>query len=180
MSLEKVGDTHQGAAYPFSYDTPPLGPPLLGPAVCAVAPDGAVYVGNLRDSGWGTGQNTGSIVRMVPDETFPPAGIAEVRAERDGFAIELTRPVLKALAEDPSNYSVASYRRISTPQYGGDDVDRRPENIRGVSVSADRRTVRLKLKQLRRGFVYEIHLSSLNGNDDFFPAEAHYTLNEVP
>ncbi len=180
MSLERVGDTYQGAAYPFSYDTPPLGPPLLGPVVCALGPDGALYVGNLRDSGWGTGQNTGNIVRIVLDETFPPPGIAEVRAERDGFAIELTSPAREGRAEDTSNYRVASYRRISTPKYGGDDVDRRAEKITGVSVSADRRTVRLTLKPLRRGFVYEFYLRSLTGDDDFFPAEAYYTLNEIP
>ena len=57
MSLQQVGDTYQGAAYPFSYDQPKTGEPLLGPITCSVAPDGDIYIGSLRDSGWGGANN---------------------------------------------------------------------------------------------------------------------------
>src|SRR5690606_14338680 len=58
MSLDHVGDVVQGAVYPMTYD-PGEGADvekgLLGPISCAVAPNGDLYVGNIRDGGWGGG-----------------------------------------------------------------------------------------------------------------------------
>ncbi|HEY5311214.1 MAG TPA: hypothetical protein VIK18_01800, partial [Pirellulales bacterium] len=79
MSLERIGDTYQGAVYPLSRPPAEGEETFEGPVVCAVAPDGDLYIGNLRDSAWGGGQNTGSIVRLRPEGSLPP-GIAEVRA----------------------------------------------------------------------------------------------------
>jgi hypothetical protein len=80
------------------------------------------------------------------------------------------------------NYSISSYRRISTPAYGGPDVDRRTEKVASVELSADRRRVTVKLPELRAGgFVYEIQLKNLaQGEAEFFPAEAYFTLHGVP
>ncbi len=181
MSLHKVGDTYQGAAYPFSYDEPPRGPPLLGPLVCAVAPDGDLYVGGIRDSGWGGGNNVGELVRLRPAEEGLPCGIAEVRATPDGFQVWLTAAADPRLAADPKNYALLSYTRVSTPAYGGADQGRRSESIRSVSVAEDARSVKLTLDELRAGFVYELRLRNLAGpGRPFFPAEAHYTLRAIP
>ncbi|HQU44721.1 MAG TPA: c-type cytochrome, partial [Pirellulales bacterium] len=160
MSLEKIGDTYQGAAYPFSIEPAPGEPTFEGPVVCAVSPDGDLYVGSLRDSGWGGGQNTGSIVRLRPNGAVP-VGIAEVRALHDGFAIDFTAPVARGRAADASNYSVSSYRRITTPAYGGPDVDRESESIAAVELSPDGRRASLHLKRMRAGFVYEFQLRNL-------------------
>ena len=181
MSLERVGGTYQGAAYPMSIAPVEGAPTLIGPLTCAVAPDGELYVGSIRDSGWGGGQDIGSIARLVPRPEGHPPGIAEVRARRDGFTIDLTSPVDPALAAKRDSYLVWSYRRISTPAYGGDDVDRRAERITAADVSADGRRVRLRLAELREGFVYELRLANLAGpGRRFHPAEAHYTLRKIP
>jgi hypothetical protein len=172
--------TIQGAAYPFSRPPPEGTEPLEGPVVCAVAPDGDLVVGNLRDSGWGAGNNTGSIVRLRPDAAFP-LGIAEVRATRDGFTIDFTRPVDRAAAERTASYAVESFRRIATPAYGGPDIDRRFEPVRAVELSADARQARLHLGELRPGFVYELRLKPLGpAGESLHPAEAYYTLRVVP
>ncbi len=177
MSLQRVGDVYQGAAYPFSR-TPREGEPSLqGPLVCGVAPDGDVYVGNIRDSGWGGGTNIGSIVRLRPTADLPP-GIAEVRATAKGFAIRFTTPIKKSPGTDVTNYHVESYRRKSTPAYGGDDMDRREERVDRATLSADGRQANVDLRELREGFVYAIHLSNLA--EDFFPAEAYFTLRRIP
>jgi hypothetical protein len=176
MSLEKVGETYQGAAYPVSVEPAPGEPTFEGPVVAAVSPEGDIYVGNLRDSGWGGGQNTGSVVRLRPEGPVP-VGIAEVHALVDGFAIDFTAPVDRARAVQRGNYSVASYRRITTPAYGGPDVDRESESIVDITPSADSRRVTLRLGRMRTGFVYELRLKNLAGDDRlFFPAEAYYTL----
>lgn len=180
MSLERIGDTYQGAIYPFSAEPAPGAETFEGPITAAVAPDGDIYIGNLRDSGWGGGQNTGSIVRLQPRGELPP-GIAAVHAAHDGFAIDFTQPVDAAAATEVQNYAVSSYRRIPTPAYGGPDADRENERIEEVVVSPDARRATLKLARLRPGFVYEFRLKQLAPTGlTFFPAEAYYTLRRVP
>jgi mono/diheme cytochrome c family protein len=181
MSLQRVGDTYQGAAYPLSI--PPQDPQhgFLGPLVCAVSPRGELYVGSIRDSGWGAGNNIGEIVRVQiqPDKLL--GGIAEVRALPDGFVLDFFRPIDRELAGKAESYAIQSYRREPTPAYGGPDRDRRTEKVVGVTVANDNRRVTLKLAEMRPGFVYELRLRNLTpGGGDFHPAEAHYTLRVVP
>jgi mono/diheme cytochrome c family protein/glucose/arabinose dehydrogenase len=181
MSLEEVDGVVQGAIYPFSLQpADPNAPTFEGPNVAAVAPDGDLYVGNLRDSGWGGGQNTGSIVRIVPRGDLA-VGIAEVRATPDGFALRFTGEIDARRAADRTNYTIEKYRRESTPQYGGDDLDRSTVAISALAVSDDRREVRLQIDRPTTGFVYEFHLENLTPDGAmFFPAEAHYTLKRLP
>jgi cbb3-type cytochrome oxidase cytochrome c subunit len=176
MSLERVGGDFQGAVYPLSLEPAAGIETFEGPLVCAIAPDGDLYVGNIHDSGWGAGANTGSLVRIRPQGDLPP-GIAEIRAAREGFAIRFTRPVDRAKASDPAGYAVSSFRRIPTPAYGGDDVDRRQETIRAVRVADDAASATIELGELREGVVYEFHLRDLSdGGQRFFPDQAFYTL----
>lgn len=180
LSLQKVGEQYQGAAYEFSL--PGLDPEdtFEGPIVCELSPDGDLYVGNLHDSGWGGGQNTGSIVRLRPTGSLP-LGIAEVRATADGFEIDFTGPVDIEKAKAPAQYQIRSYRRISTPAYGGDDQDERQERIESVLVSADARRVTLALGSLQEEFVYELNIGQVgSGGEPLFPNQAHYTMRSVP
>ena len=181
MSLQRVDGEFQGAAYPFSYDEPPSGPPLLGPLVAAVSPRGDLYVGGIRDSGWGGANNIGEIVRLRPRLQELPCGIAEVRATHDGFTVEFTRPVDRESARASENYVISSYTRVSTPAYGGPDVDRQTESVRGLTVSPDGGRVKIQMQRMREGYVYEIRLKNLAGESrPFFPSEAYYTLRRVP
>ncbi len=181
MTLQRVGATFQGAAYPFSI--PPSDPQrgFLGPLVCAVSPRGELYIGSIRDSGWGAGANVGEIVRVPIQPDKLPCGIAEVRATHDGFQIDFFRPIDRDLAGRIASYTIQSYRREPTSAYGAPDRDRRTEKITGVAVSSDARRVILTLAEMRPRFVYELRLKNLApGGGDFHPAEAHYTLNVVP
>jgi mono/diheme cytochrome c family protein len=179
MSLQKVGDVVQGAAYPMSIDKP-NGEPFLGPITCAVSPTGALYVGCIRDSGWGGANNIGTVVKLEPEWKQLPAGIAEVRHIHGGFEIEFTKPVNAQLGGDVNNYAVTSYTRVSTPAYGGKDEQSRSESIVKLELNAAKNSVRLSLKDLRPNFVYEFHLKSLVAEgSQFFPADAFYTLRNV-
>ena len=180
MSLQRVGDTMQGACYPFTYEAPTVGSPLLGPLTCEVAPDGDLYVGSIRDSGWGGANNIGELVRMRLEPEQLPCGIAEVRTYRDGLEIELTRPADPVRAADLENYSIASYTRTSTPAYGGSDQQRRVERIESVMVENQGQRIRLRLAEQRANFVYEIRLKNIAANQsEFFPAEAYLTCRQV-
>jgi mono/diheme cytochrome c family protein len=177
MTLQKVGDSFQGAAYPLSLEPSSPEKGFLGPVVCAVSPRGELYVGSIRDSGWGAGNNIGEVVQIKIEPHKLPAGIAEVRAVPSGFAIDFFRAIDAGKAGDAASYAIASYRRESTPAYGGPDLDRRIEKVTGVIVSPDLRRVTLKLPGLREGFVYELQLKNLTADGSLFhPAEAHYTL----
>ena len=184
MTVEEVGGKMQGAAYPLSIDPPASDAEtqgLLGPIVCAVSPQGDLYVGNIRDSGWGAGNNIGEIVRVRVEPDKLPCGIQEVKCTADGFAITFLQPIDPAKGRDVGNYSIASYRRESTPAYGGPDLDRRTEKVEAAEVSSDGRQVRVKVPDRRLGFVYEIRLKNLApGGGEFFPSEAHYTLHAIP
>jgi mono/diheme cytochrome c family protein len=175
MSLERVEGDFQGAVYPFSIEPAAGGETFEGPLVCRVAPDGDLYIGNIHDSGWGAGSNTGSLVRLRRQGELA-SGIAEVRAASGGFSIDFTRPVDRARAADVANYAIWSFRRIPTPSYGGEDVDRRLEAIHSIRVADDALSVTIELDEPREGFVYEFHLRNLGDGERFFPDEAYYTL----
>lgn len=182
MSLQKIGETYQGCAYPLSQEPSSPEKGFLGPIVCAVSPRGELYVGSIRESGWGAGNNVGEIVKIKFEPEKLPCGIAEVKAVKGGFSIDFLQEVDAKKAVDIANYSISSYRRISTPAYGGPDVDRRTEKIDTVDLSPDKKRVTVKLPELRTGgFVYEIQLKNLApGEAEFFPAEAYFTLHGVP
>jgi mono/diheme cytochrome c family protein len=180
MTLQRVGDTFQGAAYPLSIPPNDLRSGFLGPIVCAVSPRGELYVGSIRDSGWGAGNNVGEIVRVRVEPDKLPCGIAEVRAVAGGFTIDFFRPVDRDRAASGENHAIQSYRRESTPAYGGRDLDRRTEHAQSLVVSQDARRVTVRFAELRPGFVYEFRLKNLSPAGDFHPAEAHYTLRVVP
>jgi hypothetical protein len=187
MSLQRVGDHYQGAVYPFSISQANQGADFIGPLAAAVSPRGELYIGCLRDSGWGGANNIGAIVRFTPDLEQLPTGIAEVQALSNGFRLIFTHPVDLERARSIDSYAISSYRRIPTPDYGGPDVDRRVERPIAAKVSEDRRQVELQFSEMRPGFVYEFHLRNLcagasagSATPMFFPAEAYYTLNNVP
>ncbi len=115
---------------------------------------------------------------MRPSGSYP-LGIAEVRATPNGFEVVFTRDMPRN-ALDTRAYSLRSYRRISTPVYGGDDKDSRRELVSAVR-KIDDRTVHLELGQLREGFVYEMQASlTAENGEPIFPAEAHYTMRAIP
>ncbi|MCA9246046.1 MAG: c-type cytochrome [Planctomycetales bacterium] len=180
ISLQKVGDRFQGAVYPLSAPATNRKPALLGPIAAAIAPDGDLYIGSIRDSAWGAGQNVGEIVRAKFNGNLPP-GIAEVQTLDNGFEISFTSPVDSAKLAAVANYSLLSYRREATPAYGGPDLDRRSEKIDAVEPADDAQSVVLRLPEMRRGHLYEIHLQSLvDGEETFFPAEAYVTVGPIP
>jgi hypothetical protein len=102
-----------------------------------------------------------------------------VRSVPGGFVIAFTTPVDPAKAREVASYSIASYRRIPTPDYGGADRDRRVERVHSIELAPDGKQATLMLGELREGFVYEFHLRNLAGDKSFFPAEAYYTLRHV-
>ncbi len=183
ISLEEVDGVMQGAVYPMTVDPPKdVEKGLLGPISCAVAPDGDLYIGNIRDAGWGGGNNIGSFTKLRPKSVHLPLGIDEVTATPTGFKVRFTDQIDATRGGLPTNYTVASYTRESTPAYGGDDKHRRLESVSKIDVSPDRLEATITLEApLREGFVYEIFLDDEVAGDlgTLWPKEAHYTLRKL-
>lgn len=178
MTLQRVGDSYQGAVYPFSLPT--TGPDdesgLLGPITAAVSPNGELVVGELRDSGWGGAPNIGQISRFRFRADKLGSGIREVRTEGGKIQIEFFGSVDAKRMANKDNYAIASYTRVSTPAYGGDDRDRQTETIGNLQVLSAR-IVALDVGELKPGYVYELHLQPLTeAADAFFTAEAYLTV----
>jgi hypothetical protein len=182
MSLDKVNGEYQGCCYPLSIPPADVEKGLLGPIVCAIKPTtGELYVGEIRDSGWGASNNIGQITKIKIEPEKLPCGIAEVRATQNGFTIDFFKPVDRTKAADLDSYAIESYRRESTPAYGGPDIDRRPEKVASANVSEDGKRVTLVLPELRTRHVYELRLKNLATDGGMFhPDEAHYTLKQIP
>lgn len=183
LSLQRVGDTYQGAAYPLSSKDVGLiarDETFLGPVAVTFGPDGCLYVGSLIDSGWGGGNNRGAIERVKYVGPVP-FGIREIRAHSAGFRLDFTAPVDAKLAASLEQYTLSCYHRIPRGGYETPDQDRTRVAIERVEVSADRRSVKLFVKPLRPTFVYDIAIGAIHGGKERpFPAMAFYTLNEVP
>ncbi len=178
FTLQRVGTTYQGACYPFS-EARDGADGFLGPLCAAARSDGTIYVGSIRDSGWGGGSNIGSVVRLRFDLNSLPFGIREVRAFATGFEVDLTSAADPTLASAPENYALAAFTRVWKGGYNSPDQDRHRVALERVELSEDRTRVRLTVSSLRPGYVYELRLQPLR-SEGMFPQLAYYTLNTIP
>ena len=181
FTTQKVGDTVQGATYYFTRaDVPPDEHNFAGPMSVAVSPQGDIYVGSIHDSGWLGGQNTGSITKLTPNGKLPN-GIKELRATHDGFELEFFQPVDAKKAADKAAYTIAGYTRVWSGSYASPDSGRYKVEVEDVTVSDDKKTVRLKVNELKEKFVYEVNCQQIGtGKDPLFPVTGHYSMNRIP
>jgi mono/diheme cytochrome c family protein/glucose/arabinose dehydrogenase len=178
-SLQEVDGQLQGATYYFSRPTwEDEANTFLGPMTVALGPDGDLYVGSMHDSGWLGGQNTGEIVRLSPGGEPAPNGIRELRATPAGFEIEFLQPVETAKANVAASYSLSGYTRVWEGSYATPDSGRYSPQIESIRISADARTVTLRVDELRTSYVYDVHCTGID--ESLFPATGHYTMNRIP
>jgi len=174
VALEKVDGEWQGACLPFRVGF------QGGNNRAAFAPDGSLYVGQT-DRGWGsTGGKSFGLQRLAWSGEVP-FEIETMKLTADGFDVRFTRPVDKSAAATPANWSLSHYHYLYRAAYGSPQQDITPVKVASATVSADGRTVRLKLPELRTGKLYELHHTNLRAADGSAPlhTSAYYTLNRV-
>jgi mono/diheme cytochrome c family protein/glucose/arabinose dehydrogenase len=181
FTLERVGQTFQGAVYPFSRPTAPAArESFLGTLCGAVSPQGDIYIGSIHDSGWLGGLNVGDIVRLRQNGAVP-VGIREIRASAGRFTIAFTAPIEKAAAARRENYEISGYTRKWLGSYSTPDSGRHKLEIESVAVSADGRSVVLHTPRQQEGHVYEITCGKIGPEgSSLWPSVGHYTLNKIP
>lgn len=174
VSLEQVEGHYQGACYPF------LGGLQCGVNRVAFAPDGSMFVGQT-DRGWGSiGRKPYGLQRIVyTGET--PFEILEMRAREDGFELEFTQEVDPETATSPGSYALESYTYEYHAEYGAPEEDHRLHALAAVEL-VDARTVRLRVPDVRAGYVHELLASGVRSPDGqpLLHANAYYTLIRVP
>jgi hypothetical protein len=182
FTLQRVGETYQGAVYPFSVPTPANSHDgFLGTLCGAVSPRGDLCIGSIYDSGWLGGTNVGDIVRLRPNGE-QPVGIREIRAAADRFTMSFTAPIDKAAAARPESYVISGYTRKWEGTYATPDSGRHKLEIQSIDVAVDGLSVVVHTSRPQAGHVYEIHCGKIGpaGQATLWPSVGHYTLNQVP
>jgi glucose/arabinose dehydrogenase len=181
VPYETVGGVAQGGVVPFDLSfTSGIMRGRFNPA------DGQLYVCGLF--GWSSNtSDPGGLyrVRYTGKPAHMPVGL---NVKSDGLVIRFTDPLEKPAAEDVGSYAVQrwNYRwteKYGSPQYsvekpektGQDDVE-----VQSASLSADGKTVSLKLPDLKPVMQMKIEMNVKSADGTPVKRTLHHTINVVP
>ncbi len=143
--------------------------------------DGSMFVG-MTSRGWGsTGKADFGLQRLVWNG-LTPFEINEIHAKPDGFEINFTQPVDVKSVKNAASYALRSYIYEYHHQYGSPIIDVKDLKIKGISVSADKKTVRISLDGIRQYFIHEFVLKGIlnEEGEPLLHETAYFTLNQIP
>ena len=143
--------------------------------------DGSMFVG-MTSRGWGsTGKADFGLQRLVWNG-LTPFEINEIHAKSDGFEISFTQPVDVKSVKNAASYALRSYIYKYHHQYGSPIIDVKDLKIKGISVSADKKTVRIALDGIRQYFIHEFVLKGIMNEEGepLLHETAYFTLNQIP
>ncbi len=173
--LEKVKGEYQGACFHFRRG--------FQSAVLQMAflEDGSMMVGE-SNRGWNSlGTRSFGLERMVWTGEMP-FEIEKMEAMSTGFRLTFTKPVDAAAAEKLTSYEMTSYTYIYHQLYGSEEVETEDVKIEEARVSKDGMSVELVCKDLREGYVHELHALGVRSKagDPVLHPQGYYTLNRLP
>lgn len=152
-------------------------------------PDGALYIGGVGSTGnWrhmgGKPNNLYGLQKIKFNEKTTFEMLA-IRSFANGFEIEFTEPLAADMpANDPASYMIKSWYYLPTADYGGPKLNERTLPIRSLTVSADRKRVRVELGGLQEDHVVYFRLNhelfTSKSGQKLWTTEAWYTLNRIP
>jgi hypothetical protein len=178
--LEKVNGKWQGVVFPFAKGF------LSGVNRLAMGPDGKLYVGGGKRT-WSTAAPKEYSLDRVSFTGKMPFEVSEVRALKDGFELRFTKSLELEPARDGENYLVKQFSYKYHEDYGSPEFDHEGKvgasevKVEAAEVSADGRKVRLKLPNLKTGFVTSFQLAVNSAEDEDLRNDTfYYTLNEKP
>lgn len=156
VMLEEVNGVWQGACIPF-IDKQGL---RKGNNRLAFSPDGSLYVGQVQHGFIG---DTG--IQRIVFTGKTPVDIHSMSITDDGFDLHFTQPMDEATLTDTSNYHFRHYYYEYHLKYGSDQFDVQNVAVKGIKVGNDRKTVSLKLQNLKPGYIYELSLGELKSEE---------------
>lgn len=175
VNLENVDGHWQGACFRFREGF------QCGIIRLEFGQDASMFVG-MSNAGWGGRGNSPWGLQRLRWTGETPFDIVKMTARHDGFDLEYTKPVDQDVAETLANYSMESYTYKLESRYGGPEADKREVVISSAEVLPDGKTVRLKIDNLRAGYVHELILENMvsDGGEELLHPEAYYTLVNIP
>jgi glucose/arabinose dehydrogenase len=173
--LETVDGQYQGAVFPFREGL------RSGVVRLSWGKDGSLFAG-MTSRGWpAIGGEPYGIDRLIWTGQMP-LEILEMRARPDGFELEFTRPVDRAVAQNLDNYSITGFTYKYHSEYGSPTIGQQEVPVRAAEVSPDGHTVRLRIDGLREGYIHELTIDDLISEEGvpLLHPTAYYTLNNLP
>lgn len=173
--MEKVNGVYQGATFAFREGF------SSGILRMLWGSDDSMFVG-MTSRGWSsTGKAPYGLQRLKWTGKMP-FEIKSMKALDDGFQLEFTKPVNKAMASNPANYKLTTFTYNYHYIYGSDIIDRETGMIANAEVSPDGRSVKLTAHGMRLGFIHQLEIPELKATSGelLLHDTGYYTLNEVP
>lgn len=143
--------------------------------------DGSMFVG-MTSRGWGsTGKDNFGLQRLVWNG-LTPFEINAIHAKSDGFEITFTQAVDVKSVKNAASYALRSYIYEYHHQYGSPIIHVKDVKIKGISVSADKKSVRISLDGIRQFYIHEFILKGIlnEEGEPLLHETAYYTLNQIP
>jgi cytochrome c551/c552 len=143
--------------------------------------DGSMFVG-MTSRGWGsTGKDNFGLQRLVWNG-LTPFEINAIHAKSDGFEITFTQAVDVKSVKNAASYALRSYIYQYHHQYGSPIINVKVVKIKGISVSPDKKSVRISLDGIRQFYIHEFILKGIlnEEGEPLLHETAYYTLNEIP
>ncbi|HEU4779550.1 MAG TPA: c-type cytochrome [Steroidobacteraceae bacterium] len=186
VAMQKVGGVEQGSVMPFfeGLESGVMRPVFL--------PDGSLLLGQTGRGWQAKGGKLAALQRVTWDGKTVAPQIVAMLATPEGFRVDLTQPLGKGVSEAilRSALSMESWTYRDAPDYGSPELDLHGEDATAITVSADRKTIYVKLVSTEQktvhpqqtARVYRVKLASATLFDGNAPAElnAYYTLYEFP
>ena len=143
--------------------------------------DGSMFLG-MTSRGWGsTGKDNFGLQRLVWNG-LTPFEINTIHAKSDGFEISFTQAVDVKSVKNAASYALRSYIYEYHHQYGSPIINVKDIKIKGISVSPDKKSVRISLDGIRQFYIHEFILKGIlnEEGEPLLHETAYYTLNEIP
>ncbi len=174
VALEKVEGEYQGVVFPFREGF------SSGLLRLNYGPDKALYAGQTARGWAATGGEEFALERLRWTGKTPFEMYA-VRATVDGFEVEFTKPV-EAANVKPSAFAIQNFTYLYHHNYGSPVVEIESNPILATDLLPDGKTVRVRLKGFRPGYIYEIRVNGLRSTDNerLLHDFGYYTLNAIP
>jgi cytochrome c551/c552 len=143
--------------------------------------DGSMFVG-MTSRGWGsTGKDNFGLQRLVWNG-LTPFEINAIHAKPDGFEISFTQAVDVKSVRNAASYALRSYIYEYHHQYGSPIIQVKDLKIKGISVSPDKKSVRISIDGIRQFYIHEFILKGIlnEEGEPLLHETAYYTLNQIP
>ncbi len=140
--------------------------------------NGQMYACGMNAWGSDQSESPGGLyrIRYTGADSLLPIGLA---ATNDGMTITFTEPVDEQSASDPKNYLVDTWALKRTANYGSDRYDEQSLTIDSVVVSEDRRSVTLRLPQIRPTWCMQISYKLRSDNGKAFTGTIQNTVHQL-